>query len=316
MDASGYRGGMRSRSIVRSLLATLLGGLSASAALAGASPSNGIIAHWSFDEPSGGSAFDLSGNGNTATLFGGVMRVPGVSGGAVQLDGSSGYLFAPNSPSLNPSGAITISAWFQATVAWAGAGNDPIVDKPDACHCAPYYQYHMGISGPNYGADPGSIGFTTAGGGSVGAPGGTVTVGVWHHYVATSDAGSSHFYVDGLEIGSGPGTGTIPAINRGVYMGRYGNLDIYLPGIIEDVQIYGRALTCREVRDLHAHPGQEVIGIDTVVADLDGDGVVGGSDLGILLGSWGPCAGDCSADLDCNGTVDGSDLGIMLGSWG
>ncbi len=47
-------------------------------------------------------------------------------------------------------------------------------------------------------------------------------------------------------------------------------------------------------------------------ADLDGDGVVGGGDLGVLLGAWGTA----SADLDDDGLVDGSDLGIMLGAWG
>lgn len=47
-------------------------------------------------------------------------------------------------------------------------------------------------------------------------------------------------------------------------------------------------------------------------ADLDGDGVVGGGDLGILLGAWGAT----SADLNDDGIVDGSDLGIMLGAWG
>jgi hypothetical protein len=47
--------------------------------------------------------------------------------------------------------------------------------------------------------------------------------------------------------------------------------------------------------------------------DLDGNGVVDGSDLAILLGSWG---GTGSADLDGNGVVDGGDLAQMLGSWG
>ncbi|MCA9285209.1 MAG: hypothetical protein KDA22_08355 [Phycisphaerales bacterium] len=53
----------------------------------------------------------------------------------------------------------------------------------------------------------------------------------------------------------------------------------------------------------------------TVVGDLNGDGIVDGADVGLLLGSWGACAG-CPADLDGNGTVDGSDLGLLLGNWG
>ncbi len=48
-------------------------------------------------------------------------------------------------------------------------------------------------------------------------------------------------------------------------------------------------------------------------ADLDGDGAVAGSDLGMLLSSWGA---NGPADLDDNGSVDGGDLGMMLGAWG
>jgi len=51
--------------------------------------------------------------------------------------------------------------------------------------------------------------------------------------------------------------------------------------------------------------------------DLDGDGTVGGSDLGIVLGQWGQAGPDaCLADLDGNGTVDAADLGRILAAWG
>lgn len=50
------------------------------------------------------------------------------------------------------------------------------------------------------------------------------------------------------------------------------------------------------------------------IADLNGDGVVDGNDLAILLGSWGPCPG-CPADFNHDGVVDGSDLAVLLGSW-
>jgi hypothetical protein len=49
-----------------------------------------------------------------------------------------------------------------------------------------------------------------------------------------------------------------------------------------------------------------------IPADLDGNGVVNGADLAILLGQWGI---DGTADLDGSGAVDGADLAILLGSW-
>ena len=46
--------------------------------------------------------------------------------------------------------------------------------------------------------------------------------------------------------------------------------------------------------------------------DINGDGVVDSTDLGILLSQWG---GPGSADLDASGTVDSADLGILLAGW-
>ena len=48
-------------------------------------------------------------------------------------------------------------------------------------------------------------------------------------------------------------------------------------------------------------------------ADLDRNGSVTGSDLGLLLGNWGSVG---SGDLDLDGTIGGADLGLLLGAWG
>jgi len=52
--------------------------------------------------------------------------------------------------------------------------------------------------------------------------------------------------------------------------------------------------------------------------DLDGNAIVGASDLLALLVSWGPCPpkADCPADFDGNGTVGASDLLALLVNWG
>lgn len=58
-----------------------------------------------------------------------------------------------------------------------------------------------------------------------------------------------------------------------------------------------------------------VQGIDCTAsnpADIDGDGMVDGADLGALLAGWGTA----SPDLDGSGAVDGSDLGLLLAAWG
>ncbi len=50
------------------------------------------------------------------------------------------------------------------------------------------------------------------------------------------------------------------------------------------------------------------------IGDLNGDGVVGGADLGDLLGSWG--SRSAHADLTVDGIVDAADLSVLLGAWG
>jgi len=58
-----------------------------------------------------------------------------------------------------------------------------------------------------------------------------------------------------------------------------------------------------------------LVGLTCPVArpgDLNGDGVVNGIDLGILLAYWGTASGDLNGD----GNTDGADLAVMLGDWG
>jgi len=61
---------------------------------------------------------------------------------------------------------------------------------------------------------------------------------------------------------------------------------------------------------------------ETVPGDLDGNGVVNGADLALLLNAWGPVPRDRpfdprqpDADLDGNGEVGAPDIAMLLGSW-
>ncbi|MEY3027056.1 MAG: hypothetical protein RLZZ238_1953 [Planctomycetota bacterium] len=48
--------------------------------------------------------------------------------------------------------------------------------------------------------------------------------------------------------------------------------------------------------------------------DINGDAVVNGADLALLLDSWG--TNNAAADIDGSGVVDASDLAALLGGWG
>ena len=54
--------------------------------------------------------------------------------------------------------------------------------------------------------------------------------------------------------------------------------------------------------------------VDSVFGDMNGDGLVNGADLGLILSAWGLCSG-CTEDLNGDGTVNGADLGLFLSAW-
>ncbi|MBL9148673.1 MAG: hypothetical protein JNM94_08270 [Phycisphaerae bacterium] len=49
-----------------------------------------------------------------------------------------------------------------------------------------------------------------------------------------------------------------------------------------------------------------------LLGDINGDNVVDGADLGLLLGGWGQPG---ASDLNNDGTTDGADLAVLLGAW-
>src|SRR5947209_13620948 len=83
--------------------------LSAAPALAATAP----VGAWTLDQPTGNLASDSSGNGNNGFLSGGVTWVPGVFGSALSFDGSSGEVKVADNDALEPSAAVTVSAWFK-----------------------------------------------------------------------------------------------------------------------------------------------------------------------------------------------------------
>jgi RHS repeat-associated protein len=54
-------------------------------------------------------------------------------------------------------------------------------------------------------------------------------------------------------------------------------------------------------------------------ADIDGDGAVGGADLGLVFSAWGTSIGDAGylaeADLNLDGTIGGADSGLVLAGY-
>jgi hypothetical protein len=74
----------------------------------------GLVGHWKFDEGSGTTATDSSGNNNTGTLVNGPVWTTGKMGGALSFDGSDDYVDVGTVPNYSPAMSYgTFSAWIK-----------------------------------------------------------------------------------------------------------------------------------------------------------------------------------------------------------
>lgn len=83
----------------------------------------------------------------------------------------------------------------------------------------------------------------------------TVAIGLntWVHLAATYQSGNLRLYVNGLEVEAGTQTGNLTIANSNTGIGARNTFDMHrFLGLIDDVRIYGRALTAPEVAVLAA----------------------------------------------------------------
>ena len=92
-----------------------------------------LVAEWKFDEVSGSTALDSSGNGHNGILMNGATRyVGGQEGNKLQLDGIDDYLRVPESDALDAGTSnFTIAAWVRFAALTAGK-SQPIFIKQNA----------------------------------------------------------------------------------------------------------------------------------------------------------------------------------------
>ena len=78
----------------------------------------GLAGYWKFDETSGTTAEDSSGNGNTGTLANWPNWTTGQIGGGLDFDGWNDYVYCGNGQSLDITDDITIALWIYANNFW------------------------------------------------------------------------------------------------------------------------------------------------------------------------------------------------------
>lgn len=227
--------------------------------VASAGLNDGLLIYLPFDERSGQTAADKSGNGNDAKLIDGAKWKPnsGKIGGAVALDGAGAVVEDPNGADyINGLDAFSISVWVKSDS--VGHDRGIIFGKDPAGGDDVFGLRYDAASWATPGGTnlvKGAI--TTTGGGQAYEGKSDVQTTDWQHLVFTWKSGEKlALYIDG-ELDDDPThnddgkVGTISGATKlFVGKGAKDNNATSWPGLIDDIRIYDRALTEAEIADL------------------------------------------------------------------
>jgi hypothetical protein len=225
----------------------------------------GLVGYWNFDEGSGATANDLSGNNNDGTITGATWTSSGMYGGALNFDGTNDYVMVPDDDSLDLSGGMTIAAWINSG---STSGPRVIAAKWDDNIGQHSYIFKDHDSGSNLRIELWGLA-------DIAGTAGIVT-GSWIHVAATFDSSTVKLYYNGVEDASAVRVGSIPASTSALRIGAVatgGTVTQNFMGLMDEVYIYDRALSVDEINTLKSAP------VPVPPALLLGS-------IGIALASW------------------------------
>jgi hypothetical protein len=203
-----------------------------------------LVGCWRFDEGSGTTAFDSSGNGNDGTVVGDALWVSGKFGGALEFNGSNTSVVAPFIPL--DSRSFTITMWVNPVL----YTSEQVVFSQTESRTT-NVSMHYRIYGPGSGRV--RMGFysndldTTT----------TFDENNWYHITFWYDFENQNrrIYVNGVQEAEASATPYLGASGDTV-IGSWGT-DQWFQGIIDDVRIYSRALTDAEILGVMSGGGAE-----------------------------------------------------------
>ncbi len=204
-----------------------------------------MILHLKMDELSGLKANDSSIYNNDGVLNMSSVNywVTGKTGNAIHFNGSSDYVSATSSPSLDVTDAVSISAW--VNIDSTGSIMQIVSKYWGTYSIGVHNNGKFRVSYRNQDSTLNTIYGTT-----------TAQTGVWYHVTGVIDSGGDvELYVNGnLEASQVfSGTSIQSQSNRQVSIGCGGNCnDYYFDGTIDELRIYPRILTSTEVSALYS----------------------------------------------------------------
>jgi len=210
----------------------------------GGGPVAGLVAAYGFNEGTGVTSSDASGNNNTASLNTAIWAVQGKFGNALFFDGTS-RVTVPDAPSLDLTTGMTLEAWVYPTV--AGGGEFPAIMVKEAPPMPPYMLYGK-IWLPTGPALPGMRAFTTAA--YVVSGGSVLPANIWTHFAGTYDGATLRVYINGTQIAGLAATGALVNSTGQLSIGgnpAESNIE-YFRGLLDEIRIYNRALSVSEIQ--------------------------------------------------------------------
>jgi len=245
---------------------------------------DGLVAHWAFDQGSGDYIADSSGYNNDGTRNGAtwLSGTNCVSGACLQFDGAGDYVqFGTSDYSIGGTDEATISLWFRASS--TTASDVPLIARGQYVFPFAIRQNNailrsvIRTSGTNYNNIA------------------TIQTDQWYHValvVHISSTGDDFIhYLDGESVGSGTFVaGSLATTSGTTYAGTNELMNTFFAGSLDDVRIYNRALTATEIAQLAGGSG----GDDDVCPDT----VCGPTEDALS------CPEDCTTcgDSYCTGT--------------
>jgi hypothetical protein len=201
----------------------------------------GLRAAYAFQEGSGTTTADGSGNTNTGTLTNGpVWTTQGKYGNALSFDGVNDFVSVPDNATLDLAGTGTIEAWVRinATNWWHG-----VIAKGNANSSA-VHNYGIEITDTN------RVRCILANGAAFQEFDSTITIAAnqFRHLACTWDGTTLSLFIDGV-LNNSTAQGLTPAGNTSpLYIGQFGGNADRLNGTIDEVRIYNRALSQAEIQ--------------------------------------------------------------------
>ncbi len=226
----------------------------------------GLVASYAFDEASGTTTKDSSGNNHTATFVNAPTWSTGHDSGGLTFAGGLGsitngqYLEIPVSTALNlPNTGGTLSAWINEANWDAQGQQSAIIRRPSHMNPAADGNWDLqsmqaGPGAPHYlGLNLGSENDTDICEGVT-----VIQPNQWTHVAATWDATNIYLYVNGVLDQTCARTKTVTYTdnNRPVWIGAHNgdNWDRYFGGILDNIRIYNRTLSAAEIQTIMNAP--------------------------------------------------------------